>query len=136
MHPDRSEAYQVPEQTFAFELHLDRLQQARREPGAFLGLDRYPAVARDLAVVLDRGVPVQRVLDAVADHSGREPLLRSATLFDVYEGERLAADKVSLAIRAVYRSEERTLTEEEVQRAEAGVLAHLEQQLGARLRGR
>ena len=135
LHPDRAETYQVPEQALAFELDLDRLQQVRRQPGAFPGLDRYPAVARDLAVVLDRGVPVQRVLDAVADHRGREPLLRSVTLFDVYEGERLEADKLSLAIRAVYRSEERTLTEEEVQRAEAGMLAHLEQQLGARLRG-
>ncbi|MDF1551670.1 MAG: phenylalanine--tRNA ligase subunit beta [Deferrisomatales bacterium] len=136
LHPDRAEAYQVPEPLFAFELDLNRLQQAGRKPGAFPGLDRYPAVARDLAVVLDRGVPVQQVLDAVADCRGREPLLRSATLFDIYEGERLAADKVSLAIRVVYRSEERTLTEEEVQRAEAGVLTHLEQQLGARLRGR
>ncbi|HSH70149.1 MAG TPA: phenylalanine--tRNA ligase subunit beta [Deferrisomatales bacterium] len=136
LHPDRAEAYQVPEPLFVFELDLDRLQQGSRKPGAFLGLDRYPAVARDLAVVLDRGVPVQQVLDAVADCRGREPLLRSATLFDIYEGERLAADKVSLAIRVVYRSEERTLTEEEVQRAEAGVLTHLEQQLGARLRGR
>jgi phenylalanyl-tRNA synthetase beta chain len=135
LHPDRVEAYQVPEQTLVFELDLDRLQRAGHRTGAFPGLDRYPAVARDLAVVLDRSVPVQQVMDAVSDHAGSEPLLRSATLFDAYEGERLAADKVSLAVRIVYRSEDRTLTEEEVQEAEAGLLAHLEQHLGARLRG-
>jgi len=135
LHPDPAQTYEVPEQTLAFELDLDRLQGVRRSPGKFTGLDRYPAVARDLAVVIDRATPVQQVLDAVAEHAQREPLLRTATLFDVYTGERLAEGKVSLAMRLVYRAEQRTLTEEDVQRAEAGVLAHLEQQLGARLRG-
>jgi phenylalanyl-tRNA synthetase beta chain len=132
LHPDRADTYQVPEQTLAFELDLDLLQRVRCQPGSFAGLDRYPSVARDVALVVDRGLPVQQVLDAVASHG--EKLLRSATLFDIYEGDRLGPDKMSLAIRVVYRSEERTLTEEEVQKVEAELLRHLQNVVGARLR--
>ncbi len=132
IHPDRGEAYELPSPAVAFELDLEALARAAAEPGHFSGLERFPAVERDVAVVVDRTVAAQAVLDALA--SLDSPLVRSARLFDVFEGGRLPPGKVSLAVRVVYRSEERTLTEEEAAEVEDAILRRLEERVGARLR--
>jgi phenylalanyl-tRNA synthetase beta chain len=132
IHPDRLEIYEIPAPAVAFEVNLERVSQAAEGVGRFAGLERFPSVERDVAVVVDRTVTAQTVLDSI-DSFG-SPLIRTAALFDVFEGGRVPEGRVSLAFRVVYRSDERTLTEEEVSEVENALLRRLEERVGASLR--
>ncbi len=93
---------------------------------------RFPAIRRDLALVLERDFPADRVRRAVADI--RAPLLESVELFDVYEGSPIAPGKKSVALTCRYRGKDRTLTDEEVNRAHAALIEQAKALLGAELR--
>jgi phenylalanyl-tRNA synthetase beta chain len=93
---------------------------------------RFPAVRRDLAVVIDREFPAGSVMQTVAQVES--PLLEDVELFDVYEGEPIATGKKSVALALSYRARDRTLTDEEVNRAHAALVAEVLARLGAELR--
>jgi phenylalanyl-tRNA synthetase beta chain len=78
----------------------------------FEDLTTYPAVRQDLAVVVPVDVSAARVREAVIDGGGE--LLRSAGVFDLYEGEQVGEGRKSLALRLEFRAGDRTLTDEEV----------------------
>lgn len=118
--------------TFAFQLDLDVLLDAARKELLFRPIPRYPASTRDLAIVVDAGVPAAEVEKVIRKAAG-EPL-ESVTLFDVYTGEQVGHGKKSLAYSLVYRAEDRTLTDEEVAKFHQSVIDELERHLGARLR--
>ncbi len=115
-----------------FEVDLAALIEAMpQETTRFTPLARYPGAYRDLAVVLDRDVAaasVQRIIE-------RHRLVAQATLFDVYEGEGVPPGKRSLAYRVLLQHTERTLSGDEVDKAQADILAGLEREVGAQLRG-
>jgi phenylalanyl-tRNA synthetase beta chain len=83
----------------------------------------FPAVLQDLAVVVPGEVPAARVRDAVLAGGGE--LLRSAEVFDLYEGEQLGEGRKSLALRLEFRAEDRTLTDEEVAAKRESIAAAL-----------
>jgi phenylalanyl-tRNA synthetase beta chain len=93
---------------------------------------RYPAIRRDLALVLDRDFPAESVVRTVAQIES--PWLEGAELFDVYEGESVGAGKKSVAFALSYRAKDRTLTDEEVNRAHAALVTQALSRLGAELR--
>jgi len=130
--PERSEAYDIPVNVVGFELNLVGASAVAAEAGHFRGLERYPAVERDMALLVRRSVTAASILEAVA--SVDSPLVRSADLFDAFEGGKLPEGVVSLAVRVTYRSEERTLTEQDVAGVEKQILAALAERVGARLR--
>jgi phenylalanyl-tRNA synthetase beta chain len=94
---------------------------------------RYPAVERDLAVIVAEDVPAASVEASVRRHGG--PLLRSVTLFDIYRGRPLEAAEKSLAYRLEFGADDRTLVESEVDGAVAEVTNGLAAEVGGRLRG-
>jgi phenylalanyl-tRNA synthetase beta chain len=83
----------------------------------------FPAVYQDLAVVLGGEVPAAGVRDAVLASGGE--LLRSAEVFDLYEGKQLGVGRKSLALRLEFRADDRTLTDEEVAAVRASIEAAL-----------
>ena len=100
-------------------------------PFPFRELAKYPPVVRDIALVLD-----QKILynDLQADLMAFNPLIKSAELFDVYHGSKLAVNQKSLAWHIVYQSEERTLTALEVDKIQTDLVAHLARKFSAKLR--
>ena len=76
---------------------------------------RFPAVRRDLALVVDRDISAARVIAAIRESAS--PLLEGVEVFDVYEGGSIAPGKKSMALACRYRGKDRTLTDEEVNRA-------------------
>lgn len=126
-----AEKLDLEDQVFVFELKVEALSQAVAPP-LYEPLPRYPAVYRDLAIVLSASVPVAQVMQAIYTH-GR-PWLQEAQLFDVYTGEHIPPGKRSLAFHLTYRDPERTLTDEEVDRAHLELVAALARELGAELR--
>jgi phenylalanyl-tRNA synthetase beta chain len=93
---------------------------------------RYPAVRRDLALVVDRDVSAARVIAAIRESA--PPLLESVEVFDVYEGGTIAPGKKSMALACRYRGKDRTLTDEEVNRTHGELIERVRKGLGAELR--
>ncbi|MBI2855723.1 MAG: phenylalanine--tRNA ligase subunit beta, partial [Chloroflexi bacterium] len=115
-----------------FEVDLDALLEVVSwEPLQYRVLPRYPGAYRDLALVLDRGVPASQVQGIIEGHA----LVARATLFDVYEGQAIPQGKRSLAYRVLFQLPDRTLAGDEVNQARAEIVASLDREIGAVLRG-
>jgi phenylalanyl-tRNA synthetase beta chain len=99
---------------------------------AFSPLSRFPAIRRDLAILIDAEVPYERVRDCVAEAAS--DLLRDVVVFDVYQGENIDSGLKSLALGLILQASSQTLTDQDVEQAISRVLARLESELGARLR--
>ena len=98
-------------------------------------LDRFPAVTRDVAFFADRELKYQAVLDAFA--SAQEPLLADIGLFDLFidpSGQKVPANKKSMACSLTYRASDRTLTQEEANAAHSRLKTQLVERLGVTLR--
>ncbi len=133
LHPAEALRLELIDPCVLFELdsqHLLAYESLARQ--AITTPPRFPAIRRDLALVLERDFPADRVRTAV---SGIEvPLLESVELFDVYEGAPLPSGKKSVALACRYRGKDRTLTDEEVNRAHAALIEQAKALLGAELR--
>lgn len=132
IHPAVARAFDLPEAVAAFELDVEALRASQLPSVEFDPLPRFPAILRDLAVVVDDAVPTAAVERVIRESGG--PWLEACTLFDIYTGEPIAAGKKSLAFGLTYRADDRTLTDEEVAEVHASVVARLEEALGASLR--
>ncbi|NOU99889.1 phenylalanine--tRNA ligase subunit beta [Paenibacillus planticolens] len=118
--------------TYVLEVELAPILEAAGDAIVYKLLPRYPSIGRDLAVVVNASVPVGLMEQTIAEVAG--DLLESIQVFDIYTGERLGANRKSVAIALVYRHAERTLLDEEVTELHAKVVQTLEQQYEAELR--
>jgi phenylalanyl-tRNA synthetase beta chain len=132
IHPAVGERFELKEPALIFSLDLVCLAQAAQECPAFTPLPRYPAVYRDLALVLPDSIPHAQLSEAIYQY-GR-PWVVEVKLFDVYTGKHITAGQRSLAFHLCYRDPERTLTDLEVNQLHESLIRELEQQWGARLR--
>ena len=133
LHPAVREAFDVPAPVLVAELSLDRLEALPGRAIVYRPLARFPAVARDLAVVVPDTVPAAEVGRLI--EAGAEPCLRSVALFDVYQGEQIGRGRKSLAYGLVYQAEDRTLTDSEVNQMHAQIIERLRTTLEAEVRG-
>jgi phenylalanyl-tRNA synthetase beta chain len=118
--------------TYVLEVELSPILEAAGDAIVYKLLPRYPSIGRDLAVVVNASVPVGLMEQTITEVAG--DLLESIQVFDIYTGERLGANRKSVAIAFVYRHAERTLLDEEVTELHAKVVQTLEQQYEAELR--
>ncbi len=124
--------YELRTRPAMWEINLDALIARGRPLPRLEPLPRYPAVRRDVALVLDEGVSWSKVAAAVA--GAPCPLRESVEFLSVFRGKSLEAGKKSLAFSVIYRAAERTLTDEEVNSLHAGLVEALTGRLGATLR--
>jgi len=118
---------------FVAELSLPSLLAVWPHGQRIRPLSSFPPARQDVAVVVDEALPAARV-EAEIWAAGKE-LLRGVRLFDVYRGPNLPSGKKSLAYALTYQADDRTLTDKEVAKAHAKIVARLEKTLGAALRG-
>ncbi|MGO9622689.1 MAG: phenylalanine--tRNA ligase subunit beta [Desulfobaccales bacterium] len=129
--PEIGERLDLEGAIFVFNLALETLAQAATPP-LFSPLPRYPALYRDLALVLPEAVAAAQVSAALYRH-GR-PWLEEARLFDVYTGDQVPPGKRSLAFRLTYRDPERTLTDDLVNPHHQALVEALTRELKGELR--
>ncbi len=98
----------------------------------FASLPKTMPVKRDLALLIDSAVTMEQIEAAVKE--AERKLLRSVTLFDVYEGDKLPAGKKSYAIAMTLQDTEKTLQDTDIEKAMARIVANLQKKLGAELR--
>lgn len=131
VHPQTAASFDIGGNVFLFEIVLDRLLPFAGKHRRYEPVSRFPPVVQDISVIVDEGLPAARLRDAIA----RAPLVRQVRLFDVYTGEQAGPGKKSLAFSITYQSSEHTLTDEEVARAQRGIVERLKREFGAELRG-
>ena len=133
LHPAEAMRLDLNDPCAIYELDLSSLISYGFSPRkTFEPPPKFPAVRRDLALVLDRNFPADMVLKTVRECGAS--LLESVEVFDVYEGTAVAAGKKSVALACRYRAKDRTLTDEEVNRIHAVLVEQARMRLGAELR--
>lgn len=133
IHPAEALRLELNDPCVLFELdsqHLLTYVSLSRQ--AITAPPRFPAIRRDLALVVERDFPADRIRRKVSESDS--PLLEGVDLFDVYEGAPVAPGKKSVALACRYRAKDRTLTDEEVNRAHAALIEQAKALLGAELR--
>jgi phenylalanyl-tRNA synthetase beta chain len=130
VHPRVTAAFDVEGETQVFEIVLDRLLPHVAGPRRYEAVSRFPPVVQDIALIVDEGVPAGHIKSTIEKAS----MVGNARLFDFYTGEQVGAGKKSLAFSVTYQSSEHTLTDEEVARAQRGIVERLKREFGAKLR--
>jgi len=135
VHPRVARRFDVETvELYAAEIDLARLLPLTREEVGVRALPRFPAVERDLALIVRDGVPHEAVAGAIRSSAG--PLLADLALFDVYRGAPVPEGHRSLAFSLTFRSPERTLAEDEVISAMEAIERELGAHFGASVRGK
>jgi phenylalanyl-tRNA synthetase beta chain len=130
LHPALAVDLDLTGNTFLFEIVLAELEKGLLP--AFEPLSRFPAIRRDLAIVVDAAVTYDQVRECAA--AAASDLLHDLVLFDVYQGKKIDSGRKSLALGLILQASSRTLTDQDVERAISRILERLEDELGARLR--
>lgn len=124
--------YKFRQPVFVAELDLSALLAAPDRLVQYRPLARYPSVMRDISLLLGRHVEFEEILRAVREQ--RVSDCRQATLVGVYEGANIPGDKRSITLRIEYRSDERTLRDEEVEERHALLTSSLLEKFSAEQR--
>ncbi|MCA1592427.1 MAG: phenylalanine--tRNA ligase subunit beta, partial [Acidobacteria bacterium] len=125
--------YKFRQPVFVAEVNLDALLEADESPVRYAPLPRFPSVMRDISLLAPRRVTFEELRGATLG-LGIEHC-RAVALVDVYEGANVPEGKRSLTLRVEYRSDERTLRDEEVDEMHARIVEVLGAEFDARLRG-
>ena len=133
LHPRAAKKLELPGGVFLFELDAESLFRASALYPRAVSLTRFPAVLRDLAVVVSLEMPAGDVRKVILEVGGA--LVEDAALFDVYTGKPLPEGKKNLAYALSYRAPDRTLRDEEVAAAHAKIVEEVNVRLGGSLRG-
>ena len=132
VHPDVAEKFGIESRVYLAEIDLDALRPLEKSFNGVKPLPKFPAVTRDIALVVDEKTPVGAMQETIAKSGGRT--LESVKFFDIYRGEKLGKDKKSVAYALSFRASDRTLTDEEIAGSMAKILKAVEAEYGAELR--
>ena len=129
LHPMVAENYGIKGDAYVAVLNMDKIVEMANFDIKFVELAKYPASSRDIALVCDRNVYVGDIEKIIRKNAG--DYLEKLELFDVFEdstGEKLAADKKSVAYSLTFRATDRNLTSDEVTASVDAILAALKEQ--------
>lgn len=131
VHPGVAAKLKIPE-TYVFELNLETIIDADKNSHHYQEISKYPAITRDIALLVDDNVENVDIVAAINDKGGA--FLQNVHLFDVYTGSHLPEHKKSLAYTLTYQDKQKTLTDEQVTTAFDKVVNHLKDQFNVEVR--
>jgi phenylalanyl-tRNA synthetase beta chain len=124
--------FEIDQDVCVAEISLEPLVRSLGQPRRYRELPKYPSVMRDLALIVDAGVPVEKIAEEI--RSAGRPLLSKMELFDVYTGEQIGGGKKSCAFALEFMAEDHTLTQQEVDRVMKEIIDRVSLRLQATLR--
>jgi phenylalanyl-tRNA synthetase beta chain len=130
LHPALQQALGIKQKLFVFELELEALEKPREV--CFREISKFPAIRRDLAIVVEEPVTAAQVVECIVQAGGDR--VRDLYVFDVYRGEGVPEGRKSFALGLILQDLTRTLKDEEVDATLSQVVRKLTQTLGASLR--
>ncbi len=132
IHPLVADKFECPDNSYVALLNFAVIEKAAIDIPENKELPKFPAVTRDLAIVVSKDVTCGAVEKIIKQRGGKA--LESCALFDCYEGAQVGEGKKSLAYSLVFRDEAKTLTDDDVNKPMKKILNGLETMLGAELR--
>ena len=132
VHPTVTDNYGIDVNCYLAELDLDGLFNYAKIEKSYKPLPKFPAVTRDMALIVDDEILVQEIEDTIRRAGGN--LVEKVKLFDIYKGSQIPDGKKSIAYSIAYRDNKKTLTDNDVNKVHDKILRSLEHKLGAILR--
>ena len=133
VHPAVLSAYGITKPVYIFELDATTVMKYMAKDLKYKALPKYPATSRDLAMLVDVDVNAADIEKAMTKVAGQN--LTQITLFDVYTGKQVEEGKKSLAFSLTFQSNDKTLTDAEIDPAIEKIVAKLQKDFNANLRG-
>lgn len=127
IHPAAANDLDLSQPAVCLEIKLATLRS--RSIPKFQPLSKYPSVRRDIAVLVDRSLPAQDLLESI--HSAASDALKQVRIFDIYTGQGIDSNKKSVALGLTFRATSRTLKDDEIGAEVAAILEQLKQRHGA-----
>jgi phenylalanyl-tRNA synthetase beta chain len=130
LHPRLAKDYDIKRAVYVFE--LDAAKALESAAPIAKTVSKFPAIRRDIAVVVDDKISASQLVDAVK--SAAPNLIQSVRIFDIYKGDRIEAGRKSVAIGLILQETSRTLTDDDADAAMAAAVTKLEDKFAAKLR--
>lgn len=132
VHPQVLNNYDISKRAYLAEVNITKLVKYAKANKKYVEVPKFPAVERDIAVIVDEKVEVGQIEKIVTKKAKK--LLESMQLFDIYRDEKLGENKKSVAYSLIFRDKNKTLSDEEINTVMESVVSELEKSLGATLR--
>lgn len=132
VHPDVLDNFGMKERVYVAELNFELIVLYSNLDRKYTPLPKYPSVTRDIALVVDEEIMVKEIEKIIVENSKK--LVEAIKLFDVYKGGQIEKGKKSIAYSIIYRSHEKTLTDEDVSKVHDKIVEKLQENLNATLR--
>jgi phenylalanyl-tRNA synthetase beta chain len=131
IHPQVLANYDLKQVSYLFELNFDHLIPLIKDITYSKPIPKFPAVFRDITIIVDSDYETQKIITAAQDHP--EELVESFSLLNVFEGKPIAPGKKSVSLRVTYRSSQKTLEDEDVTPIHQSIAERLVKQFKASL---
>jgi phenylalanyl-tRNA synthetase beta chain len=125
IHPEVLGRYEIRGKGYLFEMDFSKMVKWAGEERRFQPLPKFPAVYRDLSVVVDQAMEAESVMETI--RTFRQPYVEEVTLFDLYQEPPIPEGKKGISYRIRYQANDRTLTDEEVNRYHEEILSRLKE---------
>jgi len=132
LHPKVCENYNIETKAYVAVLCMEALDDLSVPRASFTPPSIFPALTRDLALVVPEAITSAEVETAIRERGGQ--LLTEVKLFDIYQGPQIEAGHKSMAYNLIFRAKDRTLTDKEVQKPLRGIVDNLQKKLNAQVR--
>ncbi len=132
VHPEVLENYGIGEKVYYAVIDIEKFAKYGKNNKKYTPIPKYPAVERDIALVVDEDVEVGQIESVISKKA--KNILERAELFDVYRSDKLGENKKSVAYELIFRAQDRTLTDDEIKNTMEAITKELQTILGAELR--
>jgi phenylalanyl-tRNA synthetase beta chain len=132
VHPEVLDHYEIHGKIFLFEIDFEQMVKWAGEEKRFRPLPKFPAVYRDLSLVVDEALETEKVVETI--WTFQQPFIGEVILFDIYRGAPIPEGKKGVSYRIRYQADDRTLTDEEVNQCHEEVISRLREVFQVELR--
>lgn len=131
-HPEVLMNYGIEKRAYLAEINITKLVKYSKVTKKYVEVPKFPAVERDIAVIVDESIEVGKIESIIISKSKK--LLENVKLFDIYRDEKIGIGKKSVAYSMIFRDKNKTLSDEEINSIMDKIISELEKTLGATLR--
>ncbi len=124
--------FSIDQEVYVLELNIEQLESIRKKKKKFRNLPKYPSVIRDIAIIVNEDIPVERIADEI--RTVCKNLLNKLLLFDIYKGDQIGARKKSCAYALEFMAEDHTMTQDEIDQIMLSIVQRVEKNLNATIR--
>ena len=132
VHPEVLQNYDIQKRVYLAEINLSKLTKYARENKKYVEVPKFPAVERDIAIIVDENVEVGKIEKVITKKAKR--ILENAKLFDIFRNEKIGENKKSVAYSLSFRDKSKTLSDDEVNQTMENIIKELQKEFNAELR--